>query len=351
MNSLTRTLMTINLELPDRVPVDLHSFAVAAYSTGKPLGEVFKNGQLMAEAQLNLWERFRHDVILLENGTTAMAEAMGCQVAYPDDIPPKVVEPALKRLEDVDKLRLPDPGSDATLPQLLAATGRVVSEVGQEVFVMGRADQGPFSLAALLRGIDNFMLDLALGIRKELIHQLLEVCTQAIIRLALAQLEAGAHGTSIGDSLAGPSLISPAMYLEYALPYEKKVVEAVKAAGGIISLHICGDTTNIVDKMVESGAQILEIDEKTNLQKAKQVSQGKCCLLGQVSPTALRNETPAEVERLARRTIENAGAGGGLILGPGCAMAADTPLENIEALIRAARIYGQYQGEVEANAV
>ncbi|CEP69534.1 Uroporphyrinogen decarboxylase (URO-D) [Moorella glycerini] len=343
MNSLTRALKTINLEIPDRVPVDLHSFAVAAYNTGKPFGEVFKNGKLMAEAQLKLWERFGHDVILLENGTTAMAEAMGCQVAYPDDIPPKVVEPALKRLEDVEKLTLPDPGSTATLPQLLIATRRVVEELGQEVFIMGRADQGPFSLAALVRGIDNFMLDLALGTQKELIHQLLEVCTQAVIRLALAQLEAGAHGTSIGDSLAGPSLISPAMYMEYAFPYEKKVVEAVKAAGGVVALHICGDTTAIVDQMVETGAQILEIDEKTVLPKAKSASQGKCCLLGQVSPTALRNETPAEIERMARRTIEIAGRDGGLILGPGCAMAADTPAANIEALVRTARIYGQYK--------
>ena len=38
----------------------------------------------MAEAQLAAWERFGYDVIDLENGTAALAEACGCEVEYPE---------------------------------------------------------------------------------------------------------------------------------------------------------------------------------------------------------------------------------------------------------------------------
>ncbi|WP_240984595.1 uroporphyrinogen decarboxylase family protein [Acididesulfobacillus acetoxydans] len=342
MNALERALTTINLQLPDRVPVDLHSFALAARHSGRPFGEFFHSADLMAEAQIGLWRRFGHDVILLENGTTATAEALGCKVVYPDDAPAKVTEPALNRLSDVGKLRMCNPEKDATLPVLLRTTRLVKNQIGREVFVMGRADQGPFSLAAMLRGINNFLMDLAYGREKENIHQLLDFATEAVIRLALAQLEAGAHATSIGDSLAGPSLISREMYLEYAYPYEKRVVETVKKAGGLIALHICGDTTLIVDKMVETGAQIVEIDERTDLATAKRHAQGRCCLLGQVSPTALSHESAEMITHLAQKTIETAAGGGGLILGPGCAMASDTPDENVHALVQAAKTYGVY---------
>lgn len=341
MNSLQRTLKTINLEIPDQVPVDLHCFMMAAARSAHPMSEVFKNGQLLAQSQLDLWREFEHDVILLENGTTAMAEAMGAGVVYPDDAVPKVVAPRLKRLEDVEELSLPELRSSATLPELLRATEIVAKELGDHVFIMGRADQGPFSLAALLRGIDNFMMDLMDPAKKDLVKRLLEICTEAVISLALAQLEAGAHGTSIGESLAG--LISPAMYGEFAVPYEKRVVEAVKVKGGVISLHICGDCTRILDQMVETGAHILEIDEKADLAKAKELAKGKCCLLGPVSPTALRYKTPDEIAELTRQAIEVAGQGGGLILGPGCAMAEETPAENVQAMIRAARKYGAYR--------
>lgn len=342
MNSLERALSTIRLSIPDRVPVDLHNFAMAAAWTGRPFGEVFHSGALMAEGQLALWRRFGHDILLLENGTTALAEALGCKVIYPDDGPPKLVEPVLKRLGDVDDLPPIDPARDGTLPELLDATRRVAEAVGNSAFVMGRADQGPFSLAAMLRGMDQFLLDLALGSQPEKIHRLLEFTTGVCTSFALAQLAAGAHGTSIGESLAGPSVVSPRMYEEYALPYEQKVVRAVKQAGGIFALHICGNTTRIVDKMVQSGADILEIDEETDLRVAKRAAAGKCALLGPVSPGALRNETSETVAQLAREALEVAAPGGGFILGPGCALAADTPAANIEALMRAAELHGKY---------
>ena len=48
--------------------------------------------------------------------------------------------------------------------------------------------------------------------------------------------------TSMGDSTAGPDVISPAMYVNF-LPclIEKQVIEAVHRKGGLISLHICGN--------------------------------------------------------------------------------------------------------------
>lgn len=62
------------------------------------------------------------------------------------------------------------------------------------------------------------------------------------------------------------------------------------------------------------------------------------CILGPINTTVMHHGSPEDVKKLAFEAIEIAGKDSGFILGPGCALAGDTPLENIEALIEAARI-------------
>jgi len=64
---------------------------------------------------------------------------------------------------------------------------------------------------------------------EQLLFDCLEICRQAGVRFAQAQLEAGADFTSIGDSAAGESLISPAMYARFAQPFQKRYKEALGA--------------------------------------------------------------------------------------------------------------------------
>ena len=153
MNSVERTFKTLNFEPVDRVPVDLHNFLITARMMGADsYADFFRDGEAMAEGQIKAWKHFGHDVLLVENGTAALAEACGVQVSYQSDSAPVAKEPAIKNLEEVDSLVLPDPYSNPTLSELLKATRIVVNEIGKEAFIIGRADQGPFSLACEIRG-------------------------------------------------------------------------------------------------------------------------------------------------------------------------------------------------------
>ena len=82
-------------------------------------------------------------------------------------------------------------------------------------------------------------MDLIMGDPDE-IFALIEWCEQAHIIFAKAQIDAGAHITSMGDSFAGPNLVSPDIYRKFALQPEIDVVEAVHAHGGKYSVHVCG---------------------------------------------------------------------------------------------------------------
>jgi hypothetical protein len=50
------------------------------------------------------------------------------------------------------------------------------------------------------------------------------------------------------------------MYREFALPYEKRLVETVHAMGALARLHIRGDTTRLLPNMVTGGADIVDLD-------------------------------------------------------------------------------------------
>jgi hypothetical protein len=82
MNPLERCLATIRWQPHDRVPVDLHNFMMTLAGINLPPEKMFRDGQLLGEAQIAAWQRFGHDMLIVENGTAALAEACGCEVSY-----------------------------------------------------------------------------------------------------------------------------------------------------------------------------------------------------------------------------------------------------------------------------
>lgn len=290
----------------------------------------------MAEMQINMWEEFGHDMLLIENGTAALAQALGCGVIYRKKGAPVAHTTAVKQLEDIRNLKMPaDFWESPLLKAQILTVERLVQHFGREVFLIGRGDQGPFSLASQLYGMDRLLEDLMDEEAEEDVHRLLEFCTSACIAYHEKLLQLGVPMTSMGDSTAGPDVISPAMYETFAVPYEKKVIEAVHRKGGLISLHICGNATKIIDQMCNLGADVLEIDQKTDLKTAVRAAKENCALLGQVNPVLLSNGTQQEVKEAAERILQIVGGKSttGFILGPGCALGGDTPKENIQALI------------------
>jgi MtaA/CmuA family methyltransferase len=342
MNSIERVQATIALRQPDRVPVDLHNFQPAAYATGLPLKEVFQDGELLAEAMLKAWQEFGHDMILLENGTACNAQACGVEVVYRPNDAPATLQPLLSGLDEVANLKVPDPYTTFPMCEILKATRILSKEIGDRVWICARADQGPMDLAAQLRGTCELMMDIAYGDHEELIHGLLDYARRVATRYAYALIECGGHSTSIGEPVAGPDLLSPMHYRKYPWVHEKRMVEELKQHGIILHNHICGDTGPITEDFIATGAQVLEIDHKTNPPKIKEAARHRACLLGNINTGLLTFGTPGQVEDACRELIEVWKPDSGFILGPGCAMAPQTPPENIHALVETARRYGVY---------
>jgi uroporphyrinogen decarboxylase len=123
----------------------------------------------------------------------------------------------------------------------------------------------------------------------------------------------------------------------------KKLVEDLNNHQVRLSYHICGNATPIIQDMVNTGSMMIEIDQKADMAACKRAASGKATLIGTVDPSqVMASGTPELVAEKCREAIEILAPGGGFFLGPGCALPAITPDENILTMVEVAKRDGRY---------
>jgi uroporphyrinogen decarboxylase len=191
----------------------------------------------------------------------------------------------------------------------------------------------------MVRGAQDLMMDLMIA-DENLVFDLLSYCSDATCQFIKLMAQTGADMVSNGDSPAGPEMISPDMYEKFALPFEKKVVDTAHSLGLPYTLHICGNTRVILDKMLLSGADAFELDYKTDALKVYELYSDKATLIGNIDPSGiLALGTVNDVKHKTTELLEIYSGSSRFILNAGCALPPDTPSENIKEMIRIAREY------------
>lgn len=328
----------------DRVPVQLQNMVLAAQAAGQDFPVTFGNPDLVAHGHIAEWEKYRHDGIIVDVGTHAAAQAVGCRVQHAPGELPRVTDGAISEWSQAGSLRLPDITATFPLTVVLQAVAALKKQIGRHAIIVATVDQGPFTLTTQIAGLEKTLLALAAGEAEEEIRTLLEFCTKFTLAYGRELARAGADVIRMGDSISGPDLVSPALYRRFALPAQKTLAAEFAKQGIVFALHICGDATAIIEDMVSTGAAYVEIDEKTDLETARKAVRAKGGINGPVSPRTLRFGTAGEVERACRDILTAWMPQPGLFFGPGCTLAQDTPEENIRVLIDCAVRYGSYTG-------
>jgi uroporphyrinogen decarboxylase len=343
LSSRERVLRALDHQPTDVIPVAPFMFDLAAVVYGIPVSQFATSGELMARAQLALYEELGQDVIFIGSDNYYIAEGFGCQSEIPEDEIPHLRVPAVENIADVYSLKVPNPLTDGRMPVMLEATRRVREAVGDSVAIR-TPGTGPFALASYFIGTQDFLVEVGLAeaglpeANPEAIHYALDLAAEALIAFGKACFDAGSDILHCGDSLASCDMISPRQYEKYAFPYQKKVIQAWKAYGARTLLHICGNATKVLPLYAATGADIVEIDYKVNLAYAKQTIGRQTCLLGNVDTvSALLLGTPEKVSQEAEACIAAAAQGGGYMLGSGCMVPRTTPLDNVRAMVKVAR--------------
>lgn len=251
------------------------------------------------------------------------------------------VKPFLEGEEDIERLM-----SIPYVPPVLDA--RPFFERIKTIGEMGLVHAGfsdPIGILSSLFSLETFLM---FCMRKtELVKELLDVLLQRILDHVERSLELGVGPfyELSGPEMVCPTFLPPRYFDELVVRYDKPIVKAIHAGDGFAMMHCHGRVNKVLESFREMGLDAVHPVEAPPegdviLADAKRRIGRDLCIRGNVQLAALDRATPSEIEGLCRGVIEDAAAGGGLILEPTATPLPNTPLSNIYAFINAARRYG-----------
>lgn len=322
---------------PDRVPVTL--FGAGMWSIkdfGTTFEELAHNSANMADMLVAEAGRLHCDIVYAGSGYNNFhAAAFGGRMKYREMGAPDLEEHLIDNAEALDGFDLGALAKSEVLNSVNAALRDAKAKIGDE-YVVTMTAWGPFTLAGRFLGEETMMK--ATFKNPELVQRVCEFCTDLLIRLFEPLVEDGTlEVISLADPTASGDLISKKQFGKFAMPHLKRFTDWAKSKDRHTLVHICGNTTDRLDLMPETGASCISLDHKTDIVTARDTLLGKMCFAGNVDPVAVMLEgTPDVVESTCRGIIEKAGTEGGFVLMPGCDIPPTVPYENIEAFIRTA---------------
>ena len=348
-----RVMAVIRREQPDRVPwsiwghfpavnwLDYYSWALAQ-----------RSGEEAARAHIALLREldYKMDLLKVTPFYRFMAMQWGSRFDFRDneeDAP--TLDTVVKETKDWEKLWVLDPKKElrefVRTNEILARDLRntpVIYTIPSPII------QAMNGVGTPERVIEDMKKD------SDSFKQGLEVITETTIDFAKACIDTGIQGIFYGIGGGGRiwrDLTVPQLE-EYALGYDKKVLEALDCE--IKMMHICSTPQgNAQDQgLMESGwfkkypVDMINWDthDYTWLSKGKEIYGDKFAICGGLdrSYNSMRSGKIEQVEADVKKAIEDAGEGGGFMLGPGCTVYQDQPRASYNAVGRAVVKYGNY---------
>jgi uroporphyrinogen decarboxylase len=300
-----------------------------------------KTPELAAEVSLQPYEILGVDAVIMFSDILVPVEAMGMKLDIVESKGP-VLEDPIRTEAQVEKLTVPDPVE--TMPFVMETIRLLRKRLDRSAPLIGFAG-APFTLASYMvegGGTRNYAEIKRMMYREPMTtHRLLDKLAETIILYVNAQIEAGAQVVQLFDTWAGE--LSAADYEEFALPYERKVFERIHrdhsgrgtAGSNVPAILYVNGCSHILEKMVESGADVLSIDWRIDLAEARRRVGDRVALQGNLDPCELLGAPETIAESV--KEILKKGGGLGHIVNLGHGILPMVPVENARAFIEAAK--------------
>jgi uroporphyrinogen decarboxylase len=342
MNGRQRFVAALEGRRVDRPPMWLMRQAgrylpeYRAVRQGHTFREMYTTPEVAVEVTLQPIRRFGFDAAILFSDILVVPEAMGVALDFPEGGP--VFGRQVRTAADVASLRAIDPTKE--LGFVRDAIVRLREELGEETALIGFAG-APYTLASYLvegRGSKDFLETKRLEYREpELLEALLDKLADATAEYLVMQVKAGVDAVQLFDSWGGN--LTPESWVKFALPRARRIFDAVRAAGGR-SIHFVLGSGGFLERLKAAGSDAIGIDWHLELSDAIARLGADTVVQGNLDPISLQ-APPAEVEKRVRKIVEQGRAAKGHVFNVGHGLVPSTPIEGVEALVRAVRAAGE----------
>ena len=368
-----RALMSLNHQVPDRIPLDLGStncttMTKVAYDNLKKYLGIERETRFMME---NFQIVFIDEEVLqiLEIDTRGVHpqpvffknmvddrtyfNEFGIKYHMPEEgLYYDMVEHPLagKSIEELKDYEWPDPARTMDLSGV-RERAKNLKESNQYLLVGDMIDTGIFEPCWYLRGFENFLVDLLTD--QDFVTTLLEgMYNYQLKRYSLFLQEAGEFldVVFVGDDLATAEsvIMSPKTYRDIIKPYHKEYFKNLKklAPHARLLYHSCGSIFSFIPDLIEVGVDILNpvqvSAQNMDTKVLKEKFGSELSFWGAIDTTrVLPRGTKKEVKEEVRKRIDDLGPEG-YILTSVHDIQPDVPPENVITMFEEARNYGVF---------
>ncbi|MCR4962392.1 MAG: hypothetical protein K6B40_00770 [Firmicutes bacterium] len=341
MTSRERVFATMNFQPVDRPAVfPLEGSAWICKKHGLSYDDMFKLPDHGAQLLVEGFNDMKSDVIFVGGSVwMAWAHAFGSPVDATAVGAPIIAETAFRDPAN----DIPEMSDDEIRAKLLdsyyvqCALNQIkaTKAIAGDVPLMSGHD-GPLTACGVLVGMENIMA--ALGKREPWLPKLMDFAVRCLAIYADLMVEAGTDILNCCDPVSSGDMISLPMFKKIVVPAllqyaEKKVHKDVP-----VLVHICGKAGARAELIRDFGAKFFSVDSMVDLDEMLVKCDHKMVMVGNINPAGVMLQgTAQDVYDETMRILEKGKAnGGGVIPCTGCELPADSPLENIQAMAKAA---------------
>ena len=301
--------------------------------------EMCTNPEIACEITLQPVQRYPLDAAILFSDILTIPHAMHLGLEFEAGEGPRFARP-VRTPADIDKLGVPDPGTD--LKYVVDAVALIRKELHGRIPLIGFAGS-PWTVATYMvegGGSKAFALIKRMMYQapREL-HRLLALLAKATTVYLNAQIAAGAQAVMIFDTWGG--VLTPAQYQEFSLRYMQEVVASLTRQ------HEGRPVPNIVftkgggawsGQIAGIGCDAVGVDWNTDLSVAREATGGRVALQGNLDPAALF-APPEQLRTEALRVLDSYGAGPGHVFNLGHGITPEVDPERVALLVETVQAY------------
>lgn len=296
--------------------------------------ETCQTPELAAEVSLQPMRRFDIDGVILFSDIMIPTLGMGVEL---DFAPGPVLKTPIRSVSDIKNLRVCDPHEKTSF--VLKTLQILKSNLPDTKTLIGFCG-APFTTACYLvegkHSTDFSQVKKMMKDEPVLFHLLLDKLSQTLSLYLKAQVEAGAEVVQIFDTWT--EILTPKEYLEFAFPYEKKLIESLRPlAPVILFMKKSGD---FLTQAKELDVNVFSVDYSVSLSHAREVLGDNIVLQGNLDPKILQSGTKEEIKRETLKIL-NSMSGQKHIFNLAHGVLPETPVENVSTLIEVVRNYGK----------
>lgn len=280
------------------------------------------------------------DASILFSDILTVPDAMGLGLYFEEGEGPKFERTASDE-SSILALEVPDM---AKLQYVFDAVSQIRKTINGRVPLIGFSGS-PWTLATYMvegkGGTDFLNTKKIMYARPELLHHILEINAQTIIKYLNAQIAAGVQAVMIFDSWGGA--LSHNAYIEFSLNYMQKIVAGLtKTAEGqkVPSIVFTKGGALWLEAQADIGADALGLDWSVDIGQARARVGNKVALQGNLDPAILLS-TPEAIKKEVASILASYGNGHGHVFNLGHGITQLTPPENAAAMLEAVRKHSQ----------